>query len=49
VLTVALAFGSSRLVEAPIRRWANQRLEAAVVRPAPRPAAEKARELVTAR
>jgi peptidoglycan/LPS O-acetylase OafA/YrhL len=49
VLTVALAFASSRLVEAPIRRWANQRLEAAVVRPAPKPEAEKARELVTAR
>ncbi|WP_349034920.1 acyltransferase [Pseudarthrobacter sp. SORGH_AS 212] len=49
VLTVVLAFASSRLVEAPIRRWANQRLEPAVVRPAPKPAAGKARELVTAR
>lgn len=30
-LTIALAFASSRLVEAPVRRWAQERLRPAVV------------------
>jgi peptidoglycan/LPS O-acetylase OafA/YrhL len=45
-LTVLLACASFRLVERPFRRWANTRLEPAVVRPAPAEMAE--RELVRA-
>ncbi|WP_258868653.1 acyltransferase [Arthrobacter sp. RT-1] len=46
VLTVLLACASFRLVERPLRRWANARLEPAVVRPAPADAPEC--ELVSA-
>lgn len=34
-LTVLLAYASHRLVETPVRRWANRRLEPAVVRSSP--------------
>jgi peptidoglycan/LPS O-acetylase OafA/YrhL len=47
-LTVLLAYASFRVVETPIRRWANARLDAAVVRSAPEPAPERERELATA-
>jgi peptidoglycan/LPS O-acetylase OafA/YrhL len=45
-LTVLLACASFRFVERPLRRWANKRLEPAVVRPIPEE--EPARELVAA-
>jgi peptidoglycan/LPS O-acetylase OafA/YrhL len=45
-LTVLLACASFRLVERPLRRWANERLEPAVVRPTPAEVPE--RELVAA-
>lgn len=51
-LTIAAAYASHRLVEAPVRRWANARFAPAVVRssrePAPAPAPERERELVSA-
>jgi peptidoglycan/LPS O-acetylase OafA/YrhL len=47
-LTVALAYASFRVVETPLRRWANKRLDAAVVRPSPEPALEREPELVSA-
>ena len=34
-LTILLAYASHRLVETPVRRWANRRLEPAVVRSSP--------------
>lgn len=34
-LTILLAYASHRLVETPVRRWANRRLEPAVVRSTP--------------
>ncbi|SLK00130.1 acyltransferase family protein [Arthrobacter sp. P2b] len=46
VLTVLLACASFRLVERPLRRWANERLEPAVVRSASAEVPE--RELVSA-
>ena len=45
-LTVLFAWASFRLVERPLRRWANVKLEPAVVRPVPKGAPE--RELVSA-
>jgi peptidoglycan/LPS O-acetylase OafA/YrhL len=47
-LTAVLACASFRLVEKPVRSWANKRLDAAVVRPAPGPAQEREPELVSA-
>jgi peptidoglycan/LPS O-acetylase OafA/YrhL len=47
-LTAVLAYASFRLVETPVRNWANKRLDAAVARPAPEPARERERELVSA-
>jgi peptidoglycan/LPS O-acetylase OafA/YrhL len=40
VLTVLLAGASHRLVETPVRRWANKRFQPAVVRSVPGPAPE---------
>ncbi|RKO25358.1 acyltransferase [Pseudarthrobacter phenanthrenivorans] len=48
VLTILLGFASHRLVETPVRRWANKRLEAAVVRPSPARAPEREPELAAA-
>jgi peptidoglycan/LPS O-acetylase OafA/YrhL len=45
-LTVLFAWASFRLVERPLRRWANEKLEPAVVPPVPSAAPE--RELVSA-
>jgi peptidoglycan/LPS O-acetylase OafA/YrhL len=47
-LTVVLAYASFRLVETPLRRWANKRLDAAVVRSSPEPAREREPELASA-
>ncbi|MET1089262.1 MAG: acyltransferase [Arthrobacter sp.] len=47
-LTAVLAYASFRLVETPVRRWANKRFDAAVVRAAPEPAPERERDLVSA-
>lgn len=53
-VTVLLAYASHRLVEAPVRRWANTRLEPAVVRSSPEaarnsaPAPDRRPELVSA-
>jgi peptidoglycan/LPS O-acetylase OafA/YrhL len=41
-LTVLLAYASCRLVEAPVRRWANARLEPAVVPSSPQRASTPA-------
>ncbi|MUU72481.1 acyltransferase [Pseudarthrobacter sp. GA104] len=41
-LTVLLAYASHRLVETPVRRWANRRLEPAVVRSSPEAAQKSA-------
>ncbi|ADX74123.1 putative acyltransferase [Pseudarthrobacter phenanthrenivorans Sphe3] len=48
VLTILLGFASHRLVETPVRRWANKRLEAAVVRPCAARAPEREPELAAA-
>lgn len=51
-VTVLLAYASHRLVETPVRRWANERLEPAVVRsswePAQTPEPARGPELVSA-
>ena len=47
-LTVALAYASFRVVETPLRRWANKRLDAAVVRPSLVAAQEREPELASA-
>ena len=39
-LTILLACVSHRLVETPVRRWANKRFQPAVVRSVPGPAPE---------
>jgi peptidoglycan/LPS O-acetylase OafA/YrhL len=50
--TALLAYASHRLVETPVRRWANTRLEPAVVRSAPeaarKPAPDRSPELAAA-
>lgn len=47
-LTTLLAYASHRLVETPVRQWANRRLEPAVDRSTPEPAPERAGELASA-